>query len=132
MPQETKAKFVIDDDARDVQGLRAEASDPEALAKAAAIAVDYRGDVTITTDEGETIEAYLFDLKHRDSPATTLVRYMVKDQDGRNSIPIGRIAAIEFTGKDTAAGKSFETWMKKYVEKKLAGERASIESEVLE
>jgi len=29
---------------------------------------------------------------------------------------------VEFTGKDTAAGKSFETWVKKYQAKKAAGE----------
>ena len=32
----------------------------------------------------------------------------------------------------TAAGKSFETWVKKFVSRKLAGESASIESEPLE
>jgi len=32
------------------------------------------------------------------------------------------IAALAFTGRDTAAGKSWEAWMKKYAEKKAAGE----------
>jgi hypothetical protein len=32
------------------------------------------------------------------------------------------IAGIAFTGKDTAAGKSFDAWVKKYKEKKAAGE----------
>jgi outer membrane protein assembly factor BamA len=45
--------------------------------------------------------------------------------------PRVRVRAIEFSGRDTAAGKSFETWMKKYVQKKLAGEEASIRSEPL-
>ena len=35
----------------------------------------------------------------------------------------GDIAQLAFTGKDTAAGKSFETWVKKYQEKKAAGEK---------
>ena len=34
------------------------------------------------------------------------------------------IAALAFTGRDTAAGKSWEAWVKKYVEKKAAGEKA--------
>jgi hypothetical protein len=43
------------------------------------------------------------------------------------------IAALAFTGKDTAAGKSFEAWVKKYQEKKAAGEEnIGIESEPLE
>ena len=32
------------------------------------------------------------------------------------------VARLEFTGRDTAAGKSFETWVKKYQAKKAAGE----------
>ena len=32
------------------------------------------------------------------------------------------VARLEFTGKDTAAGKSFETWVKKYHARKAAGE----------
>jgi hypothetical protein len=30
---------------------------------------------------------------------------------------------LEPVGRDTAAGKSFETWVKKYREKKAAGEK---------
>ena len=39
-------------------------------------------------------------------------------------IPYSDIAALAFTGRDTAAGKSWEAWVKKYVEKKAAGEKA--------
>ena len=42
------------------------------------------------------------------------------------------IAELRFTGRDTAAGKSFDTWMKKYVTKKLAGEAANIEADPLD
>ena len=35
----------------------------------------------------------------------------------------GDIASLAFSGRDTAAGKSFEAWMKKYAEKKAAGEK---------
>jgi len=132
MPQETKAKFDSIDDGHDLQGTRIEATEREAFEKAAELAVDYRGDVTITTsDTGERIEGFVFDIKRTGAPDTTLLRYIGKDKDGRSSIPFSRIGAIEFTGKDTAAGKSFERWMKKYVEKKLAGEEASIKSDPL-
>jgi hypothetical protein len=33
------------------------------------------------------------------------------------------IAGLAFTGRDAAAGKSWEAWVKKYMEKKAAGER---------
>jgi hypothetical protein len=32
------------------------------------------------------------------------------------------IAALNFSGRDTAAGKTFDAWVKKYMEKKAAGE----------
>ena len=55
-----------------------------------------------------------------------------KNSDDRLAIPQSDIASLSFTGKDTASGKSFETWIKKYAEKKLAGEAANIESESLD
>jgi hypothetical protein len=40
---------------------------------------------------------------------------------------------LAFTGKDTAAGKSFEAWVRKYNEKKAAGEKnIGIEPEPLD
>ena len=33
------------------------------------------------------------------------------------------IAALAFTGRDTAAGESWEAWVRKYWEKKAAGEK---------
>jgi hypothetical protein len=43
------------------------------------------------------------------------------------------IAALAFTGRDTAAGKSFEAWVKRYWEKKAAGETGiQIEPEKLD
>jgi hypothetical protein len=47
-------------------------------------------------------------------------------------IPYADIGAIAFTGKDTAAGKTFENWVKRYWEKKAAGEtNIQIEPEYL-
>jgi hypothetical protein len=48
-------------------------------------------------------------------------------------IPYSDIAALAFTGRDTAAGKSWEAWVKKYMEKKAAGETdIGLEPEALE
>lgn len=132
MPQETKAKnSVLHHGA--VQGAIADASDMAVLREAINHAVDYRGDVTISRrSTGDSLHCFIFDQKQSDDPQLHLVRAMPKDDDARVSIPLAEIQSIEFTGKDTAAGRSFDTWMKKYVEKKLAGEKASIESEPLE
>jgi len=120
------------------QGYSADARDPAALRRALDLAFDYRGDVTITrkssAPDAPPIEGYVFDRKtDRGPPAGELIaRVIVRDTAERVSIPFSDIARISFTGRDTASGKSFETWVKKYVQKKMAGESASIESEPLE
>ena len=51
----------------------------------------------------------------------------------RVSIPYSEVAALKFSGRDAAAGKSFEAWVKKYWEKKAAGEQnIGIEAEKLD
>jgi hypothetical protein len=92
----------------------------EALEKA----FDYRGDLTITLKNGQKIEGYIFDRKIK-GPALgdCFIRVMPKDQPGKLSIPYSDIAALAFTGRDTAAGKSFAAWVKKYNDKKAAGEK---------
>ncbi len=115
------------------QGLVVEASDPQGLLRAIELALDYRGDVAIARKStGETIEGYLFDRTAGPTLAASRVRVIPSTGDDRITIPGDDIERIRFSGRDTAAGKSFETWMKKYVEKKLAGERASLESEPLD
>ena len=87
-------------------------------------AFDYRGDLTITLKDGRTVDGYLFDRK-AEGPSLNecFVRVMPKDQPGKIVIRYGEIAALSFSGRDTAAGKSFEAWVKKYKEKKAAGEK---------
>jgi len=86
-------------------------------------AFDYRGDITITLKNGESIEGYIFDRRSRSSLAECTVRLMPKNQPGKITLRYSDIAALAFTGRDTAAGKSFEAWVKKYNAKKAAGEK---------
>src|SRR3954467_7082457 len=97
------------------------ASDDEVRA-ALEKAFDYRGDLTITLKSGEKVEGYLYDRKVGKTLDDSLARIMPKDKPGRMNVRYSDIAALAFTGKDTAAGKSFEAWVKKYQEKKAAGE----------
>jgi hypothetical protein len=85
-------------------------------------AFDYRGDVTITRKNGSRIEGYLFDRRTAATLRDSVVRLFPKDANEKISIPYADIAALAFTGRDTAAGKSWEAWMKKYAQKKAAGE----------
>lgn len=115
------------------QGLVVDDTDSAALRAAIDLAVDYRGDVTITRRSGgPPVAGYVFDRTAGPPPDEVVIRVIPRDGDQRIAIRLGDVARIEFTGRDAAAGKSFETWMRKYVAKKLAGERASIESEPLD
>ena len=117
----------------DLHGHRADASNPDALREAIELAFNYRGDVTITrASDGSTVEGYIFDRRADRATGELIVRVIPRNSDDRVSIPLRDIATLHFSGKDTASGKSFETWIKKYAEKKLAGEKASIESESLD
>jgi hypothetical protein len=87
-------------------------------------AFDYRGDLTITLKSGQKIEGYLFD-RRMNGPRLSdcFARVMPKDSTDKISVPYSEIAALAFSGRDTAAGKSFAAWVKKYNEKKAAGEK---------
>ncbi len=113
--------------------LASESEVREALEKA----FDYRGDVTITRRDGTLIEGYLYDRRTGPSLETSVVRIMPTPKNGasfeRVMVSYADIAALQFTGRDTAAGKTFEAWVKKYWDKKAAGEtNIQIEPEKLD
>jgi hypothetical protein len=95
-------------------------------------AFDYRGDVTITRKNGAVVEGYVYDRKGGDRLEKSLVRVLPSNGGPRVSIPYSDIAALAFSGRDTAAGKSWEAWVRKYWQKRAAGEKVGIEPEVLD
>jgi hypothetical protein len=102
-----------------VPELASEAEVREALEKA----FDYRGDVTITRKDGSKVEGYLFDRRSGSSLSDSFVRIIPSKEQTKVNVAYADIAALAFTGRDTAAGKTFEAWVKKYWEKKAAGEQ---------
>jgi hypothetical protein len=112
-----------------VPELASDAEVREALEKA----FDYRGDVTITRKDGSKVEGYLFDRRSGTSLTDSFVRVIPAAERTKINIAYAEIAALAFTGRDTAAGKTFEAWVKKYWEKKAAGEQnIQIEPEKLD
>ena len=108
------------------------ASDEE-IREALEKAFDYRGDVTITRKDGTVIEGYLFDRRNGQTLANSSVRVIPRTSNEKLSIAYSDIAGLAFSGRDTAAGKSWEAWMKKYQEKKAAGEKnIGLQPEALE
>jgi hypothetical protein len=108
-------------------------SDPGNLRSALEKAFDYRGDVTITRTDGTRIEGYVFDRQNGSTLTDSYVRVFQKDQSEKISVRYADIVDVAFTGRDTAAGKSWEAWVKKYLQKKAAGEtQIEIKPESLE
>jgi len=116
-----------------LEGWVPELAGEEEVRQALEKAFDYRGDVTITRKDGSKVEGYIFDRRPGKTLADSAVRLFPKDADQKVVVPYSDIAALAFTGRDTAAGKSFDAWVRKYWEKKAAGEKnIGIQAETLE
>ena len=112
-----------------VPELASDAEVRDALEKA----FDYRGDITVTRKDGTQVQGYLYDRRTGATLGDSVVRIMPSNQGVRLNIAYSDIAAVAFTGRDTAAGKTFDAWVKKYWEKKAAGEtNIQIEPEKLD
>jgi hypothetical protein len=105
-----------------LQGWIPDFATAEELRSALEQAFDYRGDVLITRKDGSKIEGYIFDRRTGKTLADSFVRLLPKDGSARISLPYADIAALAFTGRDMAAGNSWEAWVRHYWEKKSAGE----------
>jgi hypothetical protein len=96
-------------------------------------AFDYRGDVTLALKDGRKIEGYVFDRRPGADLASSRIRVMPAGSSQKLSISYSEIADLVFSGRDTAAGRSWEAWVRKYWEKRQAGEHnIGIEPEKLD
>ncbi len=75
-------------------------------------AFDYRGDITVTLKDGTKVEGYLFDRRQGSSLADSFIRMIPTGNQSRVSIAYLDVAGLAFSGRDTAAGKTFEAWVK--------------------
>ena len=121
-------------DARPAQGDAIDlASVPEQDRRSAFdAAFDYRGDVTLTLADGSTFECYVFDRRTGATLRDSFVRVMLPGGGEKRTIAYDAIRSLSFSGRDTAAGKTWESWVRRYVEKRLAGEHAGIDAEKLD
>jgi hypothetical protein len=105
-----------------LEGWVPELATEEELKQALEKAFEYRGDVTITLKNGEKIEAYIFNRQTGPTLADSFVQYFSPKSAGKVKLSYAEIARLEF-GKDRAAGKHWEDWIKAYNERKAAGEK---------
>ncbi|WP_428386277.1 hypothetical protein [Mucisphaera sp.] len=109
------------DQTASLEGTHFEPANDTERADAIDKAFDYRGDVTLHLTTGNTAAGYLFD-RRKDA---AVLRLMTPDGQTQ-TIPYDQIKSIAMTGKDPATGRSWETWVSKYIEKKRAGQEASM------
>jgi hypothetical protein len=91
---------------------------------------DYRGDVTLLTTGGEIVEGYVFD-RDRSGPSP-YIRLLSAKSGQRVTIQYHDVVRVVFSGRDTAAGKSWESWVKRYLEKKARGESTDAVPDAIE
>jgi hypothetical protein len=103
--------------ARSYQGRELQPTNPGELQEAIALAVDYRGDVTLVLNEGSSLEGYVFNHDVKSGNVSLFVPEEKKEST-LATVPISRIRSIVFTGEDTAFGKSWEDWMAKSVKQR--------------
>ncbi|MCC7146473.1 MAG: hypothetical protein IT443_08505 [Phycisphaeraceae bacterium] len=94
---------------------------------AIAKALDYRGDVTLFLADGKVVEGYIYDRRH--DVAEPYLRVLEKDTDQRLRLRYADLVKLVFSGRDTAEGKTWENWVRKYLEKKARGEEASLHAD---
>jgi hypothetical protein len=76
-------------------------------------AFDYRGDVTVVRRDGTELVGYLFNR----NAETRVVQMFDRAGDGPFTVPYAEIRTIRFTGRDTAAGRSYEAWLRRKTER---------------
>jgi hypothetical protein len=110
-------------EAEQLEGWIPELADENDLREALEKAFSYRGDITLTLKNGDRIEAFIFDRRTGATLADSFVHYFTPTAPEKRKVSYAEIARLEFSGKDRAAGKHWEDWVKKYNEKKAAGEK---------
>jgi hypothetical protein len=78
-------------------------------------AFDYRGDVTVVRRDGTELVGYLFN-RNAEAPER-VVQMFDRAGDGPFTIHYAEIRTIRFTGRDTAAGRSYEAWLRRKTER---------------
>jgi hypothetical protein len=101
------------DEERSLEGWTPEAGRDASLAEIVELAFDYRGDVTLLRVGAPPLVGYLYN-RDRDVPAPFV---MLVDPAGvSHTVRYAELTTIHFTGKDTAAGKSYEAWLRRKAE----------------
>lgn len=82
-------------------------------------AYDFRGHVTVILKTGETVKGYLYN-RQLDA-AEPFVELFLEGSGEYSKLLVAQLDSIALTGKDFAAGNSYEDYLKKKAAKEKAG-----------
>jgi hypothetical protein len=84
-------------------------------------AFDYRGDVTVVRTDGTEMVGYVYN-RDRDVPQPFV--QLVDASGASHTLRYAEVRAVRFTGRDPAAGKSYEAWLRRKAQADEAAPRA--------
>ena len=87
------------------------------LAEVIDLAFDYRGNTTVVKVDGTEIEGYVFN-RDREAPEP-FIQIFDAAGNGPMRIPYSEIRNIRFTGRDMAAGNSWQAWLERREREKV-------------
>jgi len=87
------------------------------LAEVIDLAFDYRGNTTVVRADGTEIEGYVFN-RDREAPEP-FIQIFDAAGNGPMRIPYSEIRNIRFTGRDMAAGNSWQAWLERREREKV-------------
>ena len=103
---------------RTLEGWTPEPGAEISLARIIDLAFDYRGNTTVILRSGDRLDGYV---SNRDADAETPYLEMFDaDGEGPHRLAYADIRTVHFTGKDTAAGKSYAAWLARRQAEKAA------------
>lgn len=108
------------------QGFRMDAPRAEDLVKIVDAALDYRGDVSLELHGGEEVAGYIFNRvidREAAPPGDSYLELFPRGEDERRKVLYRDIRGVVFSGRDTASGKSWETWVRNWETKRAARAR---------
>lgn len=119
-----------------LEGTQPELDSESAVRKAIEDAFSYRGDVSLLLTDDRVMHGFVFDRRPGATLAESTFRLIPAawkaDVTDRQSYRYDELVAIKFSGKDAAAGRTWEAWVAKYREKKRQGLAANLDPVSLE
>lgn len=102
---------------RSLEGWAPATGEEMTLERVVDLAFDYRGNVTIVKTDGGEVAGYVFN-RSREA-VEPFLQYFDEKGNGPFTLRYRDVKSIKFTGKDMAAGKSYEVWLKRKEREKM-------------